>query len=635
MGTESTQPEQSAVEPGPPARRLLRSASSGFVVLLLVLASATVRVRTALADPEFDAVEARGLLKSDPALLFYVTERIVEAGGGVPDDFRADPRIQHPETTDIAAEFTVGQEFLTAWFHATLGGGRPLHLNALLLAALLASLVLPAVWIGARALGASRWLALLATALAAVLPANYRTIGFILVREDLAFPLFALHVAFGLRAARARRGVDFLASGGLLAAALATWHALAFFLLLELLVLVAWRLVDPRPLGAAARRGLLALALPPLGAALLVPALRASDLVFSPAFGLAAGLVVLGCRGGSPRRGSVALASGFGLGLALLLRAALGSGGHDHVFEVLVAKLAHGGVLPADPARISFDARLLWQGPFATLTLREASWFLGLVPVLVVGLAALLRRRLEAGALAAVLAFAAASLVMAWLVQRTALLPGFLLPLALAGLVARVDTSLKSGIPGVGFVLAHAFLLSAYLRDFQSPWYQPPGRNAEIRALVRWVEAELPSEAAILGDFMNSTAILAHTRRAIVLQPKYETERSRRRAEDFLTAYFHGTPADVRRLATERFDCGYVLFDRYTLGYLSRYTGGLAVDARAWPPGSAAETFQSVEADVLENVPGFELVYRSPTTIRQSNGAPYDLFRLYRVTDVR
>ena len=50
-------------------------------------------------------------------------------------------------------------------------------------------------------------------------------------------------------------------------------------------------------------------------------------------------------------------------------------------------------------------------------------------------------------------------------------------------------------------------------------------------------------------------------------------------------------------------------------------------------PDSAAARFLSQEADVLAGVPGFELVYRSPASIRQINGEPYDFFRLYRLAD--
>jgi hypothetical protein len=163
-------------------------------------------------------------------------------------------------------------------------------------------------------------------------------------------------------------------------------------------------------------------------------------------------------------------------------------------------------------------------------------------------------------------------------------------------------------------------------------WYLPRGRQEEIATLVRWIDENLEEDATIACDFMNSTAILAHTGRRIVLQPKYETDRSRRQAQAFLETFFLDDPEAMREVVRERFRCEYVLFDRFTLGIVSPYVGGLAKDEGP-RPGTAAEVFLSRDAEVLTGVPGYELVYRSPGTIRQVNGQPYDFFRLYRVTD--
>ena len=98
----------------------------------------------------------------------------------------------------------------------------------------------------------------------------------------------------------------------------------------------------------------------------------------------------------------------------------------------------------------------------------------------------------------------------------------------------------------------------------------------------------VPAGEAVLADFMNSTAILAHTRRAIVLQPKYESRRSRERAELFLETFFDGTPEDLRRVMRDEFRCRYVVFDRFTLGILSRYTAGVPPSQVGFTAGTAA-----------------------------------------------
>ena len=63
-------------------------------LILLIGFSGHARARTALDHLLFQTQPVEGLLKSDPALLYYFTERILEAGGGTPDDWRADPRVQ-------------------------------------------------------------------------------------------------------------------------------------------------------------------------------------------------------------------------------------------------------------------------------------------------------------------------------------------------------------------------------------------------------------------------------------------------------------------------------------------------------------------------------------------------------------
>ena len=53
--------------------------------------------------------------------------------------------------------------------------------------------------------------------------------------------------------------------------------------------------------------------------------------------------------------------------MGTLTRHLLGAPGeYRHVVEFFLAKLRFLGELPKDPSRLTFDVRLLWQGPFAT-----------------------------------------------------------------------------------------------------------------------------------------------------------------------------------------------------------------------------------------------------------------------------
>jgi len=200
---------------------------------------------------------------------------------------------------------------------------------------------------------------------------------------------------------------------------------------------------------------------------------------------------------------------------------------------------------------------------------------------------------------------------------------------ALACGLAALRREAAATLAACGIVIAQALLLAGHLRAFASPWYRPAVRQAEIAELVRRVPEVVPEGEAVAADFMNSTAILAHARRPIVFQPKWESRRSRERVIGFLDAFFRGTPEDMRRLLA-RYRCRYLLVDRYTLGILhaSRYVAGIPVEHGGWMPGTCAAAF----LDPRQDVPGFRLVYRSPPTIRQSDGSPADFFRLYEVS---
>src|SRR6185436_19410917 len=156
----------------------------GIACLIAVIAySATLRIYYTLHDANFDRVNAASLLRTDPAFLYYVTERIALNHGLPPSDFRADPRLEWPELTDIPAIETVGQEFYVAWTWLATGRSMPLHVWSVWAMSIWASLVAVGVYGAAFELTRKvRW-AVGAAALWAVMLGNYRTLGFVLIRE--------------------------------------------------------------------------------------------------------------------------------------------------------------------------------------------------------------------------------------------------------------------------------------------------------------------------------------------------------------------------------------------------------------------------------------------------------------------
>ena len=596
-----------------------------------------MRVRIAFGDPNFDRRSPVGMLRSDPGLLYYFTERIVESGGAPPADFRADPRVEHPDLTDVPAQFTVGQEFVVAWAHRLLGGGAPLHVTCTWIMALWASLTALCVFGLALELGGSVRAASLAAALFTGMPANYRTIGWILMSEDFSLPWFALHLFLLARAARVRSPAAILLATIALGVAISTWHATSFLFALEVACAFAWFLrTGSNPLRAR-HAWIVPATLLAFGFA--VPVLRHTAFALSLPMQM---LLALLAAAVWPRR-LVAVGAWLALAGAAWLGARIpgsGLGEYGHVFALVAAKVSHLGVLPADPGSLPIEARMMWQGPFATLSPATGLRLLGIgllaiAPALALALRAARRgREVDAdGRIVLLAAFACVSIPVAWLVERTVLLPGFLLP-AVAGWALARRPSVRPFLPllALAAVLAQGIAGVRYLSGRPLSWYSPL-QVAEIRALVEAIPARVPEGEAIAADFVNSTAILAHTGHGIVFQPKWETKRSRERAAEFLTTFFRGTPAAMRKLLRDRYDCRYVVFDRFTLGILqaSRYVAGIPADWSGLPLDSCAAVFLSQDEEALAGVPGYRLLYRSPPSIRQSDGSPADFFRLYEL----
>lgn len=598
----------------------LTSGRAALLLALLVLFSATLRVQIAQRDTNFANATTEGLLKSDPALVHYITSRIAEHGGTLPTELRPDPLVEHPAGLDLASALTIGQEYLIAWTHIAIGGEAPIHETALYLMALTAACTLLGVYGIAREWSSSHAWGLTAALLWTLTPAAYRSAGSLFLREDLAFPLLAAFLWCLLRARRTRARSDHITAGLLLGLALATWHASAHFaLLIGLCLLASLLLGAERPTSPK-----IALLLP-LTAALCValfPVGRARLLFLTPAI-FAFTAAALANRASSDRSRRAAETIGVFFAGTILSRLIGGGVLQDaHVHELLLAKLTHLGQRPIDPAVLSFDARLLWQGPFDTTTPSAGALLLGLSALAL--LTTLRRATLSAFARCLLLSSTAA----AWLITRVLILPAVLLPAAAAAWAARHP---RGRSIATVLLLTQAALFAQHLRTQELSWYKPPGRQAELAAMIAAVSQHVPPGEAVATDFMNSTAILTHTRRPILLQPKYELDRSRRAAESYLRGFFYSDAATFRRSLLEEHDCRYLLVDRFTLGYLSTYTAGLRADELPANSTPAAALLSQDDA-TLRSLPGYELLWRSPPTILQRDDSPYDLYRLYHLT---
>jgi len=597
-----------------------------LALLGLALAAFGLRLEAVARDGALERGPEAGLMKSDPGLLFYLTRRVAEAPGLLPADWRADPRIAHPELVDVPADYTVGLEMLLGW------SWRAFEPEGSLLewchrgSSLLAALAVLGVWGLARELGRARAPALVAAALYLALPASYRTAGFVLMREDLSLPLYALHLALAARAARVGSRGATCAAAATAALALATWHAMGFVLLIEGAVLLAVFLrsgSSPFERHAPWSLGCLALSW------ILVPAIRGGPLLALLVLVL---ILWLGPRL-APRRPRFATLGLSILALAVALLLARGGANYAHVGEVFLAKLRHFGRLPEDPSQLSFDARLMWQGPFATLRLVRAWELLGVASI--AGAAAcaagLGSRRTTVWAASAL---GLAAFAAAFFAQRLVVVPALLLPpvcawawvamrrrLADGGAEERPDEEPRSltellrasaSFVTGGLLVVQLVLFQDWRSTFRLGWYGSERTTRELAEAVEAVERFVPVGEAVAGDFMSSTAVLAWTERPVLLQPKWERAEARERVRIFWDHLYHRGPKDLRRLLRDEYACRYLLVDRSALWSMvaSRYSAGIAGELEQPPPGSALEALLAAPRGEQSVLPaGYHLLW--------------------------
>ncbi len=631
----------------PATGRRWRAWIGGLLLVAALVGSAQVRLRVARADPGFDASDPRRVLWSDPALLYYFTERIVENGGSAPADLRADPSFQWPDRVDAIAFETVGQEYVAAAWHRWFGAGQSLHVSCLESMSWSASAVAIGIFLLAAEVTRSALLGGFAALLYALLPTSYRTLGIMLLREDFALPWFALHLGLLAIAARRRTASWFVASGLALLLALATWHAMGFVVAMEAAVVLAWYLRSGDNPFTVPRAWLL----PAVVAAgsFVVPVLRAKLAVLSLPMQAVAGLlaahVVMRRAGAKPWHGRAAALAGTAAAAltAMALSSALGGGlgDYSHVVRLLLAKARFLGQLPADPRALDFEARLLWQGPFETSSVAALVSGMGIT---LIAVALLLLRRIPDWVRgrgerreALLAAFSAVTLVAAWLVARTEVVAGMAAPVAAAVVVGWLRPRLAQALVAALALAIAGFQLEPFLTHHRIDWYSVPRRSADgsvslvahprqnhLPRLLTFIDANVPKGAAVAADMVTSTAILAHTRHPILLQPKYESRESRRRIEEFLDTFFRGTPADLAAWL-RRYDCRWFACDVKTLGLGSPYLAGFKDDGSEPPaPGTAAAAFLAPEPPA--EISGLTLRWRSSVDPRA------ELYRVYELT---
>lgn len=487
-----------------------------------------VHLKTAkiFANPTWDAQDEVGQFWSESAFhyrfaKFFATHPLGEWG-----QLKHDRDVQYPDTIDDWAEFTVAMEVPVGVLYRWLKPSTPLHVFVVWYDCLVSSLSVFAVFFLARALWRSDKAGVFASVLYATLYPSYgRTVKNLFLREDFAIPLIIFALVFTVQALQDQRNrYQYLAALFWLAA-LASWHLTQFLMAPLLLAAVLVYLVG----GETPRIPWLVLTL--AAGSVVVPVLRAKQFYLSPTMcGLYALAMAVWINGGRKRAALVFA----GWAAALLLLGALlprSYGEYAHVYQLFIYKLRFLGQRPSDPARLPWEARVLWEGG-AFNTAGWSEFWRSLMWCGPFGLIAAMRlasRKSGACTTNIFIVFTLLLAPLAWMVLRYFTFLGFAAAVLAAGLMGQ-----RIGWKLMVFAAAVWQLVTL---NFQPLERQQPA-PAEYRPIVAWLQEHTPTNAVVLASISESPVFLAETGRPIIMHSKFENRRIRERYREMLEAIY-------------------------------------------------------------------------------------------------
>jgi len=227
---------------------------------------------------------------------------------------------------------------------------------------------------------------------------------------------------------------------------------------------------------------------------------------------------------------------------------------YGHVFATIIAKIIHLGRKPDNPAALSFDARSIWMGPFASPG-PFSILFSMLVPFIlaIIGWLGSLNRnffkRFDYPRLFLsyfIIAFA----ILYLLVIRLEVFLFFFVAIAIGGnlnlILPRKKTwRLLLTILLCGFViesykaLNYGKLFERYYLRLSKEWLtKPTAYGSDWKSLTNWIKENTKPDQAILADVDISAMLFTYVDRPIIIEPIYENAITRIRAKECLSAFY-------------------------------------------------------------------------------------------------
>ncbi|MCX7886891.1 MAG: hypothetical protein N3B01_06520 [Verrucomicrobiae bacterium] len=587
-----------------------------LVLALLYCFHVALKTAKIFANPTWDETDEVGQFWSECAFQYRFAKFFAQRPFSDWSQLSRDNTLQHPDTVNDWAEFTVLMEVPAGALYRWLKPPLTFHVWVVWYDCTVGSLTLFALFLLARALWQSNFAGLMAASLYTPLYPSYgRTVKNLFLREDFALPLIVLAIwatvrmlqypdSQGAGAQKVRfpdgqadrttlhwrigRRCWEIAAAVLWLAALASWHLTQFLFA----ACVAATVLVYLGKGETPRRPGFVWTL--LAGSFLVPVLRAKQFYLSPAMCALLALSLAVWINGGRKKATVT----FCACLAILLTAGMlfgtGYGEYAHVYQLFLYKLRFLGVKPADPSLLPWEARCLWEGAFNTASLSDFSRnLMWCGPLAVAAMWQVERKRMEQRVF---MTLTLLLIPLTWMVLRYFT---FLAPIA---------ATLAAGAAGrstVWKLLASVTAVWQLILLDWNPLDRAPVRPELYRPVVRWLQQNTPSDAVVLSGASESPVWRAFADRATVLHPKFENQRIRERYRQFLAALY-GRESDLAAFARKHgaslfvYDIGSLLIGPDTWRYKANRL-------RPLPADCVARRMAEAPAELEE----FQLEYRT------------------------
>ena len=521
--------------------RFISITKKALIVLILTLLCAGVvayKVHLFQKLPFLDPQDGDGFFWTESAFHFRHFLMVAEGKGIPPIDYG----IQYPEGLDTVRDIPLLTERVTGSLYRLFFSNIPPHLFVPYFSFIFSTLSVLAIFLTGKIVWGSNIAAFISAFFYGFTPASLmRTAGGGFIREDFALPFIFLGFACFMYCFRKDRPIGSGVGSTFFFIALADWHATQLYLSLFMVGMVVAYFLNKRE-GVPPKSLTIFVAFMVM-AALLLPVLKDKYFICSPAlmlgYGLLAAFWLPDLQNGNKRRNVIIryliIIALFVASLVIQELAA----GYSHAYGLLFSKIRFLGLLPEDPARLSFEAKTMWTSSFVSpewIELPSLLWFslpVGMIGVVIM-IYRLSRRKAEHHELVIVY-FTVYTFVLFLMMQRMAVFAVFFLALSMGALTLLRNRLLKSAIYGC---LGLCFLIQLFIMlDSLGLKVFRPDQN-QLKSLLSYIRSKTDRDAAVLTTFELGPAVALYTGHPVILHSKFESKLLRDKVKDVYTSLF-------------------------------------------------------------------------------------------------